>query len=141
MGSRPRAAMCLIAARASATQRPAWKDSSGGTTSRMWWGTARRSARDALAVPMSMPMYTCCESQLTTSPPRRCARARPSALLPEAVGPRMARKRVRPPPPALGTAEPPLDLGERHAQHHRPAVRAVGAQVHLVELPEQGQRL
>ena len=53
---------------------------------------------------------------------RRAARRAPapSALLPEAVGPSTATMRSR-----SGTAETPLDLAERHPQHHRPPVRAV----------------
>jgi hypothetical protein len=39
---------------------------------------------------MSKPRYTAVESQLMISPPRRSASSMPSALLPAAVGPRMA---------------------------------------------------
>ena len=42
---------------------------------------------------MSKPRYTAVESQLTISPPYRSASARPSALLPVAVGPRIATAR------------------------------------------------
>ena len=54
-GTRPRAAMSAIAARASAAQRAAWNGSSGWTTSSRWCGTRARSAAVGLAVPMSMP--------------------------------------------------------------------------------------
>ena len=51
----------------------------------------RRSAIGTLSVPISKPRYTAVESQLMISPPRRRASSMPSALLPVAVGPRMAR--------------------------------------------------
>src|SRR5947207_15494348 len=50
----------------------------------------RRSAGAILSVPMSKPRYTAVESQLMISPPRRSATVRASALLPVAVGPRIA---------------------------------------------------
>src|SRR5262249_15385700 len=50
----------------------------------------RRSASGSLSVPMSKPRYTAVESQLTISPPYRSAIASASALLPVAVGPRIA---------------------------------------------------
>src|SRR3954471_3978778 len=56
-----------------------------------WCGTPRCSSIGTLSVPMSMPRYTAVESHATISPPRRLARARPSALLPVAVGPTIAR--------------------------------------------------
>src|SRR6266496_2646969 len=135
--------MSAIAARATAAQRAAWNDSSGRTRSRAWWGTRRRSSAVGFAVPMSMPTYTCCESQATISPPARSASARPSALLPDAVGPSTATKRCRAAAVrgASGTAEAPLDLAERQAQQHRAPVRAVRSQIDRVQLVEQGQRL
>src|SRR3954454_24309216 len=53
----------------------------------------RCSASGTLSVPMSNPRYTAVESQLTTSPPNRCAIAMASALLPVAVGPTIASSR------------------------------------------------
>src|SRR5688572_13235175 len=50
----------------------------------------RRSPGGTLSVPMSKPRYTAVESQLMISPPRRSASSMPSALVPVAVGPRMA---------------------------------------------------
>ncbi len=55
-----------------------------------WCGTPPRSTRSGFAVPMSMPRYSCMESALTTSPPRRWASATASAVLPVAVGPTTA---------------------------------------------------
>src|SRR6266496_5590132 len=129
--------MSAIAARATAAQRAAWNDSSGRTRSRAWWGTRRRSSAVGFAVPMSMPTYTCCESQATISPPARSASARPSALLPDAVGPSTATKRDR----VSGTAEAPLDLAERQAQQHRAPMRAVRPEIDRVHLAEQRERL
>src|SRR6185503_8165478 len=55
-----------------------------------WCGMPRRPSTDTLSVPMSKPRYTAVESQLMISPPCRSASASPSALLPDAVGPRTA---------------------------------------------------
>src|SRR5690606_32577923 len=44
----------------------------------------------SFAVPMSMPRYTCIESALTTSPPRRSASSTARSDLPAAVGPTTA---------------------------------------------------
>src|SRR5687767_5105947 len=52
-----------------------------------WCGMPRRCSSVSLSVPMSKPRYTAVESQLMISPSRRSASARPSALLPDAVGP------------------------------------------------------
>src|SRR5262249_40919827 len=89
--------------------------------------------------PTSMPRYTCMESQHRISPPRLPARSSPSALLPEAVGPRMATARGG----ALvsAAAKATLELRQRQPHQHRAPVRAVRAQVHLVELGEERQRL
>ncbi len=53
-----------------------------------------RSAGVSLAVPMSIPLYTCIESAEITSPPTFSARLSVSAVLPTAVGPTMAIIRV-----------------------------------------------
>ena len=56
-----------------------------------WWATSARSAGVGLAVPMSMPRYTCIESTDTISTPVHGAgEASASADLPDAVGPTMA---------------------------------------------------
>ena len=56
-----------------------------------WCGTSACSAAVGLAVPMSMPRYTCIESTDTSSTsPRWRARARASDDLPDAVVPTMA---------------------------------------------------
>src|SRR5262245_53221574 len=55
----------------------------------------RRSSTPSLSVPMSMPRYTAVESQETTSPLNCSASSRPSALLPDAVGPTTATSLVR----------------------------------------------
>ena len=53
-----------------------------------WCGTARWSAAVGLAVPMSMPRYTCMESTATISTSSRCAAISiASADFPDAVGP------------------------------------------------------
>src|SRR5262245_37456390 len=52
-----------------------------------WCGTCARSAALGLAVPMSMPRYTCAESTLMISRSTCRASASASALLPLAVGP------------------------------------------------------
>ena len=59
-------------------------------------GAGRPRARRAcsLAVPMSMPRYSCIASALTTSPPSACASASPRSDLPVAVGPTTATTRV-----------------------------------------------
>ena len=49
-----------------------------------------REAIGTLSVPMSNPLYTAVESQLTISPRTRSANARAKALLPVAVGPTIA---------------------------------------------------
>ena len=46
----------------------------GSTRSRPWWRTSARSAGVGLAVPMSMPRYTCIASTTTISTSRRAAR-------------------------------------------------------------------
>ena len=76
---------------------PAWvratdQSSAGSATSTRWWTTAARSASVGLAVPMSMPRYTCIESSdtISTSPSSR-ASANASADFPDAVGPTSAR--------------------------------------------------
>src|SRR5437773_1707424 len=53
----------------------------------------RRPAIGIFSVPISKPRYTAVESQLTISPLCRSATASASALLPVAVGPRIARTR------------------------------------------------
>ncbi len=64
----------------------------GSATSIRWCGTAARSATDGLAVPMSMPRYTCMESSETISTsPSAAATARATADFPDAVGPTIAR--------------------------------------------------
>src|SRR5262245_34190498 len=52
-----------------------------------WCGTWARSCALGLAVPMSMPRYTCAESTLTTSSAMCGVSASAMALLPLAVGP------------------------------------------------------
>src|SRR6186997_2566170 len=94
---------------------------------------------------MSMPMYTCWESQATISPPARSASASANALFPDAVGPSTATNRSPPGVPASGTvsdtAEAPLDLRQRHAQQYRASVRAVRTEIHGIELRQQRQGL
>src|SRR5699024_52462 len=46
-----------------------------------------RSSTVSLAVPISIPRYSCIESQLTTSPSKWCASCKDNADLPDAVGP------------------------------------------------------
>src|SRR5687768_635406 len=53
----------------------------------------RRSCSGTLSVPISKPRYTAVESQLMISPLKRSAMAIPRALLPVAVGPRIAIRR------------------------------------------------
>src|SRR5690349_18250371 len=83
-----------------------------------------------------MPRYTCMESQQRISPSRRSARASPSALLPEAVGPSTATM-----PGASGAAKAAFDLRHGHAQEDRSPVGAVRAQIDGVELSQQGHGL
>ncbi len=59
--------MAATAARASAWKRATDHSSSGSATSIRWCGTADRSSGVALAVPTSMPRYTCIESIETIS--------------------------------------------------------------------------
>src|SRR4051794_18286326 len=60
----------------------------GSTRSRPWWRTAARSDGVGLAVPMSMPRYTCMASTATISVPATAsAAAIATSDLPEAVGP------------------------------------------------------
>ena len=49
-----------------------------------------RSSAESLAVPMSMPRYSCIESALTISPPSAVASRIPSSDFPTAVGPTTA---------------------------------------------------
>src|SRR5262249_641035 len=58
--------------------------------SSMWCGTPRRCAGLSLAVPISMPVYSCIESALITSPPSARARPSDSSDFPAAVGPTTA---------------------------------------------------
>src|SRR5688500_9282206 len=83
---------------------------------------------------MSMPRYTCIESQHTISPESWRASARPSALFPEAVGPSTATTSG---PSPSGSAKAPLELARGDAHQHRPAMGAVGPQVDRVELRKQ----
>ena len=69
----------VVERRASAAANSATVNSSPGSTrSRPWCGTAARSAAVGLAVPMSMPRYTCIASTATISTPGRAARRAPS---------------------------------------------------------------
>src|SRR3954451_23966075 len=83
--------MSAIAERPSSTNRASEKSSHGSTMSTRWCRTSACSSGDGLAVPMSMPRYTCMASAETssTSPSRR-AISRASADFPDAVGPRIA---------------------------------------------------
>ena len=80
-------ARCLVVAR---PRRPRARPGRPGG------GAGRPAARRAvsLAVPMSMPRYSCMASALTTSPPSACASASPRSDLPVAVGPTTATTRV-----------------------------------------------
>ena len=55
----------------------------------MWWGIPCISSKVGFAVPMSMRLYTCMESQDTTSPFSSFASVAASAVFPDAVGPAM----------------------------------------------------
>jgi hypothetical protein len=77
---------------------------------------------------------------------QRSASSSASALLPDAVGPKNRDRgggRVGLPrwAPPSGSPQTLFDFGHGHAQKHRPAVRAVRAQVHGIELDQQRQRL
>ena len=62
--------------------------SHGSSRSSRWWRTSACSAAVGLAVPMSMPRYTCMESTDTSSQVASCrASSRASADFPDAVGP------------------------------------------------------
>ena len=86
---RPRASMSARAAGGlrAGTRRPC-SPPTGRARSSRWCGTSARSAAVGLAVPMSMPRYTCIESTETSSQlGSRRASARASADLPDAVAP------------------------------------------------------
>ncbi len=92
-GRRPRASMSAIAARAAAWNSDTVNSSAGSTRSSRWCGTARCSAGVGLAVPMSMPRYTCMESTVTISrSPSAAATARATEDLPDAVHPTRASR-------------------------------------------------
>src|SRR5438309_8112850 len=55
--------------------------------SNRWCGTFARVSASGLAVPTFMSRYTCAESTLTISPPKRDASASATTDLPAAVGP------------------------------------------------------
>jgi hypothetical protein len=57
--------------------------------------TPRRSAALGLAVPTSMPRYTCIESTLRISAPAAAATDSATSLLPDAVGPRITTDRAK----------------------------------------------
>src|SRR5262244_1528502 len=97
-----------------------------------WCGTARRSAGEGFAVPMSMPRYTWAESTLTISTGKRAASAAASALLPLAVGP---MRRI-----AAGSAathEELVEVREAHLEPRRPAVIALPRALGLLHLAQQ----
>ena len=91
--------------------------------STMWWVTLARSAGDGLAVPMSIPRYTCIESTESTDPPRSAASRRAISLFPEAVGPRTASRRVRRPSGQPGGAAPPSSRLRRGTSRRPPGPR------------------
>ena len=82
----PRAAMPRSASMACRRKSAAVKGSSGSTRSRPWCGTRARSAALTLAVPMSMPRYTCRESALMISAPGAAAVATGAAGVAEDLG-------------------------------------------------------
>ena len=69
----PRCSIAASAALASAWYRTTVTSSEGSARSIPWWGTSARSAAEGLAVPMSMPRYTCIESTETSSVARVAA--------------------------------------------------------------------
>src|ERR1700761_9038900 len=78
-------------------------------TSSRWCGTPRRSAGVSLAVPMSIPRYSCIESALTTSPPTARASSTARSDFPAAVAPTTA----------ISVIAGPLGAAGRHAPQHR----------------------
>ena len=85
--------MSAIASRAAAWNSDTVNSSAASTRSSRWCGTARCSAGVGLAVPMSMPRYTCMESTVTISrSPSAAATARATEDLPDAVHPTSASR-------------------------------------------------
>lgn len=124
IGRRPRERMSAMASRARRWYPATSAVSVTSRTSNTWWGTPRRSSGVILAVPMSMPRYSCIESALTTSPSRASARATESAVLPAAVGPTTAITggcRVGVPPPA--SRRSPRAISRRSRRRSRAAAR------------------
>ena len=110
----------------------------GSTRSMPWWGTSARSAGVGLAVPMSMPRYTCIESTTTSSVPASLrARRRASADLPAPVGPTMATGRGAAGPETLTAARAGSRPVGASASHHRDA-GAVGGLGHDLDAARRG---
>src|SRR5262245_54576227 len=82
--------MDAMACRASRWYSDTLAASVTGQMSSRWCGIPSRSAGVSLAVPMSMPRYSCMESALMISPPRVSARRSDRADFPAAVGPTTA---------------------------------------------------
>ena len=79
----------------------------------------RRSAAVSLAVPMSMPAYSCIESALMISPPRSSASRNASSDLPAAVGPSTAITRSATPHSLPGSAVSPRIMLNASTWHWR----------------------
>ena len=92
--SAPAAAIAVRAAAACVLKSATVNRASGPTRSRQWCGTAARSAAVGLAVPMSMPRYTCMASTATMWAPVSRATAIATSLLPLAVGATIATWRM-----------------------------------------------
>src|SRR5688500_20041039 len=80
-----------MTASADSTNRATVNGSVGSTTSIRWCGMPPCSTAVGLAVPTSIPRYTCIESTLRTSALASRAAASETAVLPDAVGPRITR--------------------------------------------------
>src|SRR5690606_17227035 len=107
-------------------------------TSSRWCGTPRISSRVSLAVPMSMPAYSCMESAFTTSPPSRSASSTARSDFPAAVGPTTAITGTSPTFPVWGLPAPVRAVflptgGPCRARSHLPVEGRL-------QIPLQGQQ-
>src|SRR6185312_16989377 len=102
-----------------------------------WCGMRARTPASGLAVPMSMPRYTCAESTLTISPPSVPASAIATALLPAAVGPISSTTGVTAAGGSAAAHEEAVEIAERQPVPRRPAVVALAGALSRLHLAQQ----